>query len=105
MKKPLRILIGLVLLTFLGFFLGPPLIHLGYRSVTGPDEKEQNSRAYFQKAADERSLTDAAKIQESQRARLRLYDWFHARGWEIDEGDEELRWNHSWAQLFRYWKG
>jgi hypothetical protein len=49
-------------------------------------------------------LTGASKTN-SQKARHKLFLWFHARGFPIDEGDEEYSLWRPWVELLDYWRG
>lgn len=86
-----------------GFFLGPPLLHLGYRAITTAEEKERKRKAYLDLAGAELYMTEKGKLRKSQYERERIYYWFHSRGWSIDEGDGEPGFADSWRKLFRYW--
>ena len=103
MEKPHRISSYLLCVLIIGFFIGPPLFHLGYRAITTADQKDRKKKAYFELSEAELYITEKGKIQGSRNERIRIYYWFHSRGWDLDEGDEESRFAESWRKLFRYW--
>ncbi len=102
MKKKILMILGLLCLLITGFLLGPVLLHLGYRAATTPEEKAQKEKTYFELAHAEFSMT-AEALQKSRHERRKIYHWFHARGWDIDEGHETPPFAESWRQLFRHW--
>jgi len=76
------------------YFIGPNIIHSIYKcSVTA--EKESNFREKYQKVTESRLSND--KFQEY------LYYWFRVRGWEIDQGDENVYTSDEWAEIFHFW--
>ena len=86
---------------------GPSFIHLGYRLATpASTRKAQAARYDFLANAEvfDKTLSDGAR-QRMQGERVRLFYWFHARGWKIDEGDDKTSLLKPWRELFRYWKG
>jgi hypothetical protein len=102
-KKVLLIGCGLFLGLIL-FLFGPSAIHAGYRAAT-PDAVVQDRRTEYQRLANgELRLTGAAK-RASETTRGKLYLWFHARGFSIDEGDEETSLWQPWRDLIDYWRG
>ena len=103
-RKILFSLATLVLL-FGIFIFGPPLIHAAYRATTPGAVIESQRVEYSRLANSELQLSGTAKAA-SQKRRYKLYMWFHARGFSIDEGDDEypmvLR---CWSDLIAYWRG
>jgi hypothetical protein len=105
MKIIKRLSVGLVILVLLVlFFRGPSLIQALYRSST-PDSVMKTQRKEYERLDNaEIHLTGPAKI-ENQKARLKLYLWFYARGFPIDEGDGEVPFWQPWRNLIDYWDG
>lgn len=103
--KPKRHHLLLPLAVVVAYWLLPPLIHRGYRLTTSPAEEQAQRALYHQLANAELSLTDPHEIETSQRRRIQIYHWIHARGWNIDEGDEERLFGEEWIKLFRHWRG
>ena len=96
----------LALLLWLIAMAGPSLVHWVYRLRTSENEKIEKQERYQQLANGEISQKpplSEAELKHSQEERLKLYDWFHVRGWKIDEDDEATPWYQPWQQLFRYW--
>ena len=87
-------------------FAGPSLIHLAYR-VTTPLSVKQTQANRYQRLANsdafDASLSDAQRMRVREE-RLRLFYWFHARGWNIDEDDEGRSWLQPWRELIQHWK-
>ena len=75
-------------------FGGPSLIHFGYRVATPLSVKQAKTDRYHY-------LANAGNSLE----RMELFYWFHARGWDIDEGDEESSWLTPWKELMLHWRG
>ncbi len=93
------VIIGLIAL------VGPSLIHLVYRVATPLSTKEVQTERYHYLAnaeAFDESLSDKQRMR-MQEERLKLFYWFHSRGWNIDEGDEERSWLQPWRELIRHW--
>lgn len=85
---------------------GPSTIHLIYRSGTSLSANQVQTEKYYYLTSVENS---DAPISSEQRLRLqaekmRLFYWFHARGWSIDEGHEAKSLFHHWRELCLYWK-
>ena len=81
------------------------LIHLAYRVTTPTSTKQIQTERYDYLAnaeAFDKSLSEEQRVR-MQNERLRLFYWFHARGWNIDEGDEDSSWLQSWYELIRHW--
>jgi hypothetical protein len=84
---------------------GPTAIHFIYRSTTSlSDNKVQTEKYYYLTSVED----SGTPLSDPQRTRLetekkRLVHWFHARGWNIDEGQKNGGLIHSWRELFRYW--
>ena len=84
------------------FLFGPQIIHAAYRMNT-PDAVIQKQRIEYSHLEDsELQLTGQGRIA-SQKARHKLFLWFHARGCSIDEGDREVPLWHPWKELIQYW--
>jgi hypothetical protein len=102
LRKRLRLVFAL-LLVFIAFLLGPWLIHAGYRAAT-PGALVQSQRAEYARLANgESELTDAAR-KANERTRYKLYLWFYARGFSIDEGHGLAPLWQSWRDLIDYWR-
>jgi hypothetical protein len=95
----------LAILVLLAVLLwGPNVIQALYRSAT-PDSVMQSQRKEYSRLDNaEVHLTGTAKI-ENQKARYKLFLWFHARGFPIDESDGEVSFWQPWRDLFGYWCG
>jgi hypothetical protein len=89
-------------LTF--FVLGPELIHLIYRVFT-PDSVMLEKRSQYSWMAETESTLSGAKKIQIQKDRYKLFLWFHARGFPIDEGDESLPFWQPWKDLIDHWRG
>jgi len=76
------------------------MIHLVYRLTTSEVKRDANKVRYYGLASSER-LAEGAELVEMRVERMRLYYWFHARGWAIDEGDHEE--HRPWRELFTHW--
>lgn len=84
---------------------GPSLIHLAYRVITPLSDKQAQTERYHRLAnaeAFDTSLSDTQRMRMRQE-RLSLFYWFHARGWNIDEGDEDRSWLQPWRELIHHW--
>lgn len=104
-----RGLLWLVLLLGAGvalFFFGPSLIHAVYRSGTSENERMGNKIRYDRLVFLGENAEGPVKERLDQERR-RIFYWFHARGWNIDEG-----WHDSkpagttireWRDLITYW--
>jgi len=100
-----RCLLVIVLLAVI-VVAGPPTIHFIYRSTTSLSANKVQTEKYYYLTNMEDS---GAPLSDPQRTRLeaekkRLVYWFHARGWNIDEGRENEGLFYLWRELFRYWK-
>ena len=96
----------LALLLWLIAMAGPSLVHWVYRLRTSEHDKTEKQERYQQVANGEiwhNPPLSEAELKRSQEERLNLYDWFHVRGWNIDEDDEATPWYQPWQELFRYW--
>ena len=92
-------IIGLIALA------GPSMIHLVYRVATPLSTREAQTERYNHLAnaeAFDESLSEVQRMK-MQDERLKLSYWFHARGWNIDEGDEDRSWFQPWHELMHYW--
>ena len=104
-KYPWKAGIGAIALLLL--ISGADSIHLFYRLMT-PEAVILSNRSNYETLANgERGLSSEAQ-EASTRRRHELYLWFHARGLNIDEGDDhESLWQsfkHPWLELMEYWK-
>ena len=61
-------------------------------------------RLDYDELADEESSLPPVAQEASIKKRHALFLWFHARGLNIDEGDEEHSIWHPWNELMEYWK-
>ena len=99
-----RSILAIVLIGLLALG-GPSLIHLVYRVVT-PASTRPAQAVRYQSLADaevsDQSLSQD-QLTKMRHDRLELFYWFHSRGWDIDEGDEEQSWLDPWRELIRYW--
>lgn len=80
---------------------GPAILHAVHRSGTPEGEREAQRRRYAELSG--RPGPDPAARAE-QRA---IFLWFHARGWNIDEGWHESwpgRRRREWRELLDYWR-
>jgi hypothetical protein len=105
--KPFRIITALavaVLALAMVFFIGPSVIHEAYRATTSAATIESR-RAEYRRLDEGESVLSGADKAASQNARYKLFLWFHARGLNIDEGDEDYPLWHPWTELFVYWRG
>ena len=90
------------------FCFGPSLIHACHRVGTTESERQINKERYHELARQESSKSTSS--QERSRVseeRWRLYHWFHARGWPIDEGWHDTAFGkkrRAWRALFNYWR-
>ncbi|MDA7867610.1 hypothetical protein N9C66_00190 [Akkermansiaceae bacterium] len=100
MGKGFQILLVLVFVSAACFFGGPWMIHRAYRLTTSEAERDGSKIRYHRLASSER-LAEGAELVEMRVERMRLYYWFHARGWAIDEGDHEE--HRPWRELFNHW--
>lgn len=82
----------------------PPIIHAFYRSRTPDAVIAANRETYHRLANEEQGMSEDARWQSMQQ-RKRLSWWFHARGLDIDEDDEEQSIWEPWRELMEYWKG
>lgn len=86
---------------------GPDCIHLFYR-LTTPQTVVLSNRSHYETLANGESGLSAETQEISIRKRHELSLWFHARGLNIDEGDDhESLWQsikHPWRELMEYWK-
>jgi hypothetical protein len=100
-----RFLIALVVFVILaGLCFGPRLLHSLYRAATPESVMQSNLKEYARLASEELHLTGTAKI-DAQKKRYRLFLWFHARGFPIDEGDGAVSFWQPWSDLIGYWEG
>lgn len=105
-KKAFRIVTALivtVLALAIVFFVGPSMIHAAYRATTSAAMIQSQRTEYRRLDESESGLSDPDKAA-SQNARYKLFLWFHARGLNIDEGDEDDPMWHPWTELFNYWR-
>jgi hypothetical protein len=103
MKIVKRLLAGILVLVLLAlFFRGPSIIQTLYRHATPDSDMQAKRREYSRLDNAEIHLSGAAKV-ESQRARYKLYLWFYARGFPIDDGDGEVPFSQPWRNLIDYW--
>jgi hypothetical protein len=92
-------IIGLIALT------GPSLIHFAYRVATPLATKQAQTERYQDLAkaeAFDRSLSEEQRMRMREE-RLKLFYWFHSRGWNIDEDDEDRSWLQPWRELIQHW--
>lgn len=90
------------------FYFGPCVIHHFYRSGVLESQRLELKSEYNDLSNQElkASLT-ALEKQNIHEARMNIYYWFHARGWNIDEGWHEnplQRKQRDWKELIAYWK-
>lgn len=81
------------------------LIHLVYRVAT-PLSLKQIQTDRYNDLANAEAFDQAPSVEQRtnmREERLKLYYWFHSRGWNIDEGDEETSWLRPWDELIRHW--
>jgi hypothetical protein len=84
---------------------GPSLIHFAYRVTTPLSDKQAQTERYHRLAnaeAFDTSLSDTQRTSMREE-RLSLFYWFHARGWNIDEDDEDRSWLQPWRELIQHW--
>lgn len=84
---------------------GPSLIHFAYRVTTPLSAKQVQTERYDYLANAEgfdKSLSDEQRMR-MQNERLGLFYWFHARGWNIDEDDEDGSWLQPLYELIPHW--
>lgn len=75
------------------FYWGPNVIHASYRGGVSETDKTELKAKY-------NNLTN-------QEERMKIYLWFHARGWNIDEGWHEnflQKKKRDWSELIQYWQ-
>lgn len=84
-------------------FLGPTCIHLFYLLMT-PDEVIAAKRLDYDELVEKESRLSPVAQEASIKKRYALFLWFHARGLDIDEGDEAHSLWHPWTELMEYWK-
>jgi hypothetical protein len=104
-KSPLKRCVTLVVGVLLVALMGPSLIHLGYRAVTpSAVRRAQTDRYHFlaNTEVSDKSLSEEQR-ESLRQERMRLFYWFHARGWNIDEDDEDRSWLHPWRELIQHW--
>lgn len=58
----------------------------------------------YAKLANEESSLSSVAQEASIKKRYALFLWFHARGLNIDEDDEEHSVWHPWKELMEYWR-
>ena len=99
-KNTKRVIFALVLVALIVSTYNASIVHLYYRIITTKADKEANTRRYHYLAYEELKLIrdDQISMREERR---KLYYWFHARGWSIDE-DEESK-SKPWQELRIYW--
>ena len=105
-RKPFRIITALivtVLALAIVFFIGPSIIHAAYHATTSAATIQSQRAEYHRLDEAESGLSDTDKAI-NQNARHTLFLWFHARGLNIDEGDEDYPFWHPWAELLSYWR-
>ncbi|MBB5033823.1 hypothetical protein [Prosthecobacter vanneervenii] len=105
-KKPRKAGFGALALLLL-IFWGPHCIQLFYYFTTPPAVISSHRQEYQRLANEESDLATEARMA-SIRQRSALYLWFHARGLNIDEGDDhESQWEsikRPWQELIQYWR-
>lgn len=105
-RKPFRIITALavaVLALAMAFFIGPSVIHAACRATTSAATIQSQRAEYRRLDEGESGLSDPDKAA-SQNARYKLFLWFHARGLNIDEGDEDHPLWHPWTEILGYWR-
>lgn len=105
-RQSFRIITALpvaVLVLAMIFFIGPSVIHAANRATTSAATIQSQRAEYRRLAVGESGLSGADKAA-SQNARYKLLLWFHARGLNIDEGDEDHPLWHPWTELLGYWR-
>jgi hypothetical protein len=90
---------GLVLV----ILFGPNCIHFVYWVQT-PETVILSNRFDYNILEGEESRLDPKAQEVSIKKRFALFLWFHARGLDIDEGDEARSIWHPWNELMDYWK-
>ena len=106
LRKPFRIITVLavaLLALSIAFFMGPSAIHAAYRAATSA-ATIQNQRAEYRRLDEAESGLSGAAKAASQNARYNLFLWFHARGLNIDEGDDNYPLWHPWTEFFAHWR-
>lgn len=91
------------LLLLVVIFFGPHCIHLFYHLMT-PDAVIATKRLDYAELAAEEGRLSPKSQEASIKKRHALFLWFHARGLNIDEGDEAQSIWHPWNELMEYWK-
>src|SRR4051812_15144674 len=92
-----------LVLFLITFFSGPSVIWKAYQRTTSDKEKLEKRRRYQELANAEIGMDERSRLK-SEEERTRLYYWFHARGWPIDEGHEGSSTLDHWRDLVRYWR-
>lgn len=87
--------------------IGPTLIHAAYRMATPASAKQARTERYHFLANAEVADPSLSAEQRSRmrQERMKLFYWFHSRGWPIDEGDDEESLLLPWRELIRHWTG
>jgi hypothetical protein len=89
------------------FLFAPSLIRKVYAFTTPKSILAEQRKTYSRLEQEESELTGFQKI-EIQKHRYKLYLWFNARGFPIDEGDgcdNRIHLWKPWKDLIAYWRG
>ena len=101
-KRLLRVVFVLILAALSVSIYNASIVHFYYRVTTGKGDRGENTARYHYLALEELKLTGSDRVL-IRKERKKLYYWFHARGWDIDE-DEESQ-SRPWDDLRIYWEG
>ena len=88
------------------FLFGPLVIRHIYASATTKSIMDEQRKEYSRLEQEEDDLTGLKKIK-MQKDRYKLYLWFNARGFPIDEGDgcdNKIHLWEPWQNLIDYWR-
>jgi hypothetical protein len=108
MKRPHRLFLTFVWIVFATaiFIFGPIVIHKIYAYTTPESVMIAQRKEYSRLEKAEDTLTGADKVK-IQKDRYKLYLWFNARGFPIDEGDgcdNRVHFGEPWRNLLDYWR-
>jgi hypothetical protein len=92
------------LASFAVFRFGPDLVHAFYQSMT-PDSVMQNQRTEYSRLDNSELKLTADARTDVEKKKYKLFLWFHARGFPIDEGDTPTPIWQPWTELIEYWEG
>ena len=89
------------------FYFLPSVIHIVYSNQTSQSERESQLKRYQNICEEECRMTISTNdYMLLNREKDKIFYWFHARGWNIDEGWHENTFGEKvrhWKDLYAYW--